>query len=290
MRGRIRGRRGVSRVTGLQSLGGAFMGHFRRKTAGAVMRRFWEVAATGILLAASSTAQAAKLTVELGGSSQEITFVGAIQRWDADGNHRRLPDPKAKIDAPAVDATATRGDGSQWVFRDLPPGKYDLVLLGKPRLRIEGFTFAPIKEFDPFFPADAKVDEEAAAFILGDIKQSQHYENIVEPLYLAGDAKAVRVLMMLIRDTPTSYESVFAGAATLRHEIWQYSWHYGGWEKERRTKVLDRVLMHRSELRKWTWLWEAKLGGIEVGAKPVRLKYQLPKLGGKKVLKGLYPY
>ena len=26
----------------------------------------------------------------------------------------------------------------------------------------------------------------------------------------------------------------------------------------------DRVLVHRDELRKWTWLWDAKLGGVEV--------------------------
>ena len=166
-----------------------------------------KLVAAGLLLAVSSIAHAAKLTVDFSGAGQDIAFVGAIQRWDQDGNHRRLPDPKAKIDAPAVDASAARAEGNQWVFKDLPKGKYDLVILGENRLRIEGFTFVPIKEFDPFVPADAKVDEEASALILDDIEKSQHYENIVEPLYLAGDAKAVRVLMMLIRDKPTSYES-----------------------------------------------------------------------------------
>jgi hypothetical protein len=248
------------------------------------------VAALGFLLCISSVARAGKLTVEVGGDGQEIAFVGAVQRWDQDGNHRRLPDPKAKIDVPAVDATAARSEGCQWVFKDLPKGTYDLVILGKNRLRVEGFTFAPVKEFDPFISADAKVDEEARGLILDDIKQSQHYENIVTPLYLAGDAKAVRVLMMLIRDKPTSYESESAGAATMRHEVWQFSWHYGGWQKERRTKVLDRVLLDRNELRKWTWLWDPKLGGIEIGQQPVAIKYKLPSPGGEKTLKGLYPY
>ena len=73
---------------------------------------------------------AADLTVELG-NSQNVTFVGAIQRWDQDGNHRKLPDPKAKIDAPAVDATAEKIDGNKWVFKNLPAGKYDLVISGK---------------------------------------------------------------------------------------------------------------------------------------------------------------
>ena len=52
----------------------------------------------------------------------------------------------------------------------------------------------------------------------------------------------------------------------MRHEIWQFSWNYGAWQKERRTRVLDRILMHRDQLRKWTWLWDAKLGGVEVTA------------------------
>jgi hypothetical protein len=266
------------------------MAYFRRSAIRAIISARRQIVATGLLLAVSPVANAANLTVDLGGSAQVITFVGAIQRWDADGNHRRLPDPKAKIDAPAVDATATRGNGNQWVFKDLPKGQYDLVILDKDRLRIEGFTFVPIKEFDSFLSADAKVDEEAGRFILDDIKKSPHYENIIEPLYLAGDAKAVRVLMMLIRDKPTSYEADFAGAATMRHEVWQYSLNYGAWQKERRTKVLDRVLMHRDELRKWTWLWDAKLGGIEVADQPITLKYDLPNPRGEKTLKGLYPY
>ena len=150
-------------------------------------------------------------------------------------------DPKAKIDAPAVDAKADDAGGGRWVFQKLPKGKYDLVILAKDRRRVEGFQYVPVKEFDPFFPPDASVDAEAREFIVDDIGKSQHYENKVEPLYLGGDKKAVRVLVMLLRDKPTSYEGDFPGAATIRHEIWQYSWNYGGWQKEKRTKVMDRV-------------------------------------------------
>ena len=242
-----------------------------------------------LLSIAPSTVSAAKLTVELG-NAQGVTFVGAMQRWDPDGNHRRLPDPKAKIDSPAVDAQAADEGKGRWVFNNLPKGKYDLVILAKNRLRVEGFTFVPVKEFDPFFPGDAMTDDDAREFIVGDVKKSPHYENKVEPLWLGGDKKAVRVLVMLIRDKPTSFEGDSPGAATMRHEIWQYSWNYGGWQKEKRTKVLDRVLLHRDELRKWTWLWDPKLGGIEIKGEPVALKYELPKLPGEKKLKGLYPY
>jgi hypothetical protein len=236
-----------------------------------------------------SSAFAAELSVELG-NAQNVTFVGAIQRWDTDGNPRNLPDPKAKIDSPFVDATAEKNNGDKWLFKDLPNGKYDLVLLAKERIRIEGFQYVPVKEFDPFFPPDTSIDEETRDFIIDDINKSPHYENKVEPLYLVGDKKAVRVLVMLIRDKSTSYEQESPGAATIRHEIWQYSWNYGAWQKEKRTKVMDRALMHRDQLRKWTWLWDSKLGGIDVNDQSVSVKYDLPKSPASQQLKGLHPY
>jgi hypothetical protein len=245
----------------------------------------------GVIL--SLPAFAAELIVELG-NSQNVTFVGTIQRWDQDGNHRNLPDPKAKIDAPAVDSTAEKTGDGKWSFKNLPAGKYDLIVLAKQRVRIEGFQYAPVKEFDPFLPSDSSVEQEIRDFIIDDIKKSPHYENKVVPLYLGGDEKAVRVLVMLIRDKPTSYEGESPGAATIRHEIWQYSQNYGAWQKEKRTKVMDRILMPRDQLRKWTWLWENKLGGIDVKDRPVTIKYELPDLSSTPnatpKLKGLYPY
>ena len=104
---------------------------------------------------------------------------------------------------------------------------------------------------------------------------------------MGGDKKAVRVLVMLVRDKPTSYKP---GVGTIRHEIWQYTYRYGGWQKEKRTKVIDRILLPVGELRRWTWLWDARLGGIEVKDSPVTIKYQLPKRSDKKKLQGLYPY
>ena len=258
--------------------------------AGACTRIASLVAALGLVpLFGVRPACAAKVTVELGDSGEGVTFVGAFNRWDEDGNPRRAVNPKQKIDAPEVDAAATKEGESTWVFKNLKPGKYDLVILAKDRLRVEGWYYTAVLEFDPFFPPTATTDDATAEFIVSDIKKSPHYENKVEPLYLGGDKKAVRVLVMLIRDKVTSYEGDFPGAATMRHEIWQYDWQYGGWAKNRRTRVIDRIIMHRDELRKWTWLWDPKLGGIDVANKPVTLEYQLPRPGDKK-LKGLYPY
>lgn len=246
-------------------------------------------AAVCLLCVAPAAALGGRLTVELG-KAEGVRFVGAVQRWDDEGNHRRTPDPKAKIDAPAVDAKAADAGGGRWIFEKLPPGKYDLVILAKGRRRIEGFQFAPVKEFDPFLPPSASVEPETRRSIMADVKKSPHYENRVEPLYLAGDKKAVRVLVMLLRDKPTSYEADSPGAATLRHEIWQYSWNYGGWQKEKRTKVIDRLLLHRDELRQWTWLWDPKLGGIVVGERPITIEHDLSQVLSAKKLKGLYPY
>lgn len=245
------------------------------------------VLAWTIVGAAAAGAMAAKVTVELSGD-EEVTLVGAVERWDLDGNHKRLPDQKAVIDAPYVDARAKQTGPGVWVFDNLPKGTYDLVILApRKRLRVEGFTFVPVREFDPFFPGHATVkDQESRDYIVDHIKNSRHFENKVEPLYLGGDEKAVRILVQLIRDQPTSYEP---GAGTIRHEVWQYSWQYGGWAKEKRTKVLDRVLLQVGELRQWTWLWDPKLGGLAVDAAPVVVKYAMPTKDAKG-LQGLRPY
>lgn len=219
-----------------------------------------------------------------------LRLVGLIQRWDRDGNPVRPVDPKAKIDSPQCISGRQR-DKETWVFEGLSPGRYDAVLLGNERIRIDGFDFPPVLEFDPFFRGDMEVDEEHRKTIEDDIRASRHYENKVEPLYFGGNDEVVRVLVMLIRDLPTSYEADFPGAATIRHEIWQYTWAYGGWRKEKRTRVIDRCILHRDELRKWTWLWDPRLGGIEVKNKndKITVEYDFPNIADRG-LKGLYPY
>ncbi len=242
-----------------------------------------------ILLAAASfapMAQAAKVTVDLG-DAKGVKQVGAFQRWDQDGNATRRVNKDAKIDVPEVDASATHVGDGKWVFEDLEPGRYDVVIMTEGKRRIEGFDYPPVLEFDPFFAGDTTVPEDVEEFIFDDIKKSRHYENKVVPLYVGGDGeKVARVLVMLIRDLPTSYKP---GAGTMRHEVWQYDWKYGGWVKNKRTRVLDRILMQVSGLRQWTWVWDPKLGGIEVDKEPITIEYDLPRPGDKR-LKGLYPY
>ena len=243
------------------------------------------------VIVAGTVAEGARVTVDLS-DARGVTLIGAFDRWDKDGNLRRPINAKARIDSPEVDHTATRGAAGRWVFENLPPGKYDLVIMAAGKVRIEGWRYAPVLEFDPFIPPQATIDEETREFITQDIKKSRHYENKVVPLCMGmgDDKKVARVLVMLIRDKATSYEGHMPRAATIRHEIWQYMWQYGGWRKEKRTKVIDRGILTREELRHWTWLWDPKLGGIEVNKSPITVEYQMPGASDKRRLKGLYPY
>ncbi len=101
---------------------------------------------------AAGVARAAKVTVDLG-KAEGITAVGAFDRWDEDGNARKLLDGKEKLDIPLVAFKAANAGDGKWVFKSLPPGKYDLVIMGDGRRRIEGFTFPPVLEYDPFSPS-----------------------------------------------------------------------------------------------------------------------------------------
>jgi hypothetical protein len=242
-------------------------------------------------LAAPVPARAGDLVLKLD-NGQGVTLVGAFNRWDEDGNPRKPVNPKAKIDRPDVTVTATRRGAGSWLFAGLPSGRYDLVIVKNGRVRVEGFHYPPVQEFDPFFPAAGKdPGEDSRKLILNDIAKGRHYENRVVPLALAGDGKNVRILMQLVRDRPTSYDGE-AGfpVATVRHEVWQYTRRYGGWSKERATRLLGRILLPRDELRKWTWVWEARLGGIEVkGDRAVHLAYRLPDRFEAKSCRGWFP-
>jgi len=244
-----------------------------------------------VLLAAlcESNARGGELIVDLV-KSEGVTFVGALDRWDRDGAPRKPVDPKAKLDKPEVTARAERLADNRWVFRELPAGRYDLVILVGERVRVEGFHYPPIAEFDRFLPPSAKVPEEARDVILKDIVASQHYENKVTPLYLGGNEKQVRVLMQLVRDQPTSYDGEYGvPVATARHEVWQYTYRRGTWNKDKRTKILDRILIAKSEFQRWTWVWEPALGGIEVGEKIVEVTYELPRRFDRDKARGWLP-
>jgi hypothetical protein len=238
-------------------------------------RRYALLLGTALICCNPGVGRAGELILDLG-ESAGITLVGALARWDAEGKATAPVDPAAKIDQPAVAFRAERREGNRWVFRNLPAGRYDLVILAG-RVRVEGFEYPPLLEFDPFLAPTADAPEEVRETITAAIAKSRHYENKVAPLYMAGDSEQVRVLVQLVRDQPTSYDSEYgAPAATIRHEVWQYTFRHGGWAREKTSRVLDRLLLRRAELQRWKWLWEPRLGGIVIADRPVKIAYTLP--------------
>ena len=241
-------------------------------------------------IAARPALQAGELTVQLD-NAENVILVGAFNRWDQDGNPRVPVNPKAKIDSPRCSATARPAGSERWVFSELPAGTYDLLIMLEGRVRIEGFHYPPVLEFDEFLKHGDTVDPDVQATITSDIAQSRYYENKVTPLHMSGNEKIVRVFVQLLRDDPTSYDAQYGEpVATLRHEVWQYTNRYGAWTKEKRTRVFDRVLMGKQALRQWTWVWVPQLGGIDVGQDELTVRYKIPRRWMESDARGLLPY
>lgn len=219
-----------------------------------------------------------------------VQEIGVVRRFDAIGMPVREVDPKAKFHAPYRDQTATGGSA---VFRNLPLGKYDVILFLDDGTRIEGYHWPIFDEFeDPALPGfRTPPPDEVAELVREKIAAGRYYENKIEPLAMGGDEEQVRVLVQLLRDERTSFDGMFGEpVATLRYEIWQYDNQFGGWVKERQTRLLHRLIDGKSRMRKRTWLWDPKLGGLELRepGDRVQLDYRLP--AKPKEVPGLHPY
>ena len=149
-----------------------------------------------VLFASSQPVLAAKLTLDLG-NVQGIKLWAPSSAWDSDGNANKLVDKDQKIDQPQVQFTAEDSGHGKWVFADLPPASYDLVIM-LDKVRIEGFSYPPVMEFDPFIPPTATAVEEAQTYISDDIKKSPQYENKMACLYCGGNKKVTRALVQLL--------------------------------------------------------------------------------------------
>ncbi|NOX54426.1 MAG: hypothetical protein GXP27_08280 [Planctomycetes bacterium] len=245
---------------------------------------------TGLLGGPGAAAvRAADLTIRVEPESR-VAWIGIVRRFNDDGSLARPVDPKAKFEAPYCDRTARRATAS---FDRLPPGIYDAIVFLKDGTRIEGYHWPIFNEFedpeDPVFQSPPP--DEVAEIVREKILGKRYYENKVTPLDMAGDEERVRVLMQLLRDRKTSYDGQYgAPVATLRYEIWQFTNYYGGWLRDKKSKVLHRILDAKERLRKKTWVWDRKLGGFAVGknSRGITLRYRIP--GDLSKLPGLHPY
>lgn len=270
------------------------------------------------LLLFLSPSFAGTLTVQLNGAHDGVTFVGAVYRWDPDGLPKKADgSPRVaaqravqpKIHEPWTDYQAVNNGGGQWVFKSMLPGTYDIVVIKEDaKQRFEGWRFAPVLDFEAFFPPDAGVfcdkevngknekteDAESLAFVDKQIRQSKHYENKVIPLYFGGSykkgqirPKQIRALVLLLRDIGQTLDST---SATMRFEIWEFEDRTGGYVKQKRTHLLERLIMPLQELRRWTWLWDPALGNINVEKTgTTTVEYSIPDPQNTE-LKGLMPY
>jgi hypothetical protein len=78
-------------------------------------------------------------------------------------------------------------------------------------------------------------------------------------------------------------------AATVTHEVWQYTNRYGTWSKERKPKILNRLLLADKEFQYWTRVWEPAFGGIAVKTGSVRVSYTLPTKFDAETMRGWLP-
>jgi hypothetical protein len=234
--------------------------------------------ASGVLFLGAAWLSAGELSVTIE-PVDRVASVGLVRRFAADGTLLQPVDPKAKFEAPHRDAVAERVPAT---FGDLQDGTYDLIVFLKDGTRLEGFYIPVFDELeetggDRF---SHPPPEDAEAEIRKQIKASRHYENKVTPLFLRGDDDQVRVMMQLLRDDPTSFDAEFgAPVATVRYELWQFTNRFGTWSRDRKSKVLHRVLESKDRLRKRRWLWTSELGGIRIANEMPRQKasYRLPE-------------
>ena len=254
------------------------------------MRGPWLPVLTAVLLPwCGSNAFGGDVRVTLQDTAVDFDQVGLVRRWDELGLPLGRVDPKARIDTPKLSVPLRRGQDGVWQADGVPDGTYDLCLVSRKRaVRIEGFHFPPVIDFDPIWRKPPTPPADAVRFVHDWVKKTRFYENKVTPLYIAGNEQTVRVFVQLLRDTGTTYDAQYgAPVATLRYEFWQFTNRLGVWDKERRTRLIYRLIMPRDELARWHWLWSPELGGIEVKG-TVRVRLKLPSAEDPNVA-GLLP-
>lgn len=220
---------------------------------------------------------AAEIAIKLE-PGDRVAWFGIVRRFNDDGTLARPVDPKATFDRPYCDR---RIEGFGGRIDGLKPGIYDLIVFLKDGTRLEGFHWPVFGEFDD--PRDAafsrRPPEEVESLIKDQIAQTAYYENKVTPLAFAGNDERVRVLMQLLRDKPTSFDAEYgAPVATLRYEIWQFTNHFGGWTRDKQSKVLHRILEAKAKTHRRTWLWDRALGGIRLADRQPagNIRYEIP--------------
>jgi len=102
------------------------------------------------------------------------------------------------------------------------------------------------------------------------------FENRIRALYIHGTRKHARVLVEMGRDK-AFYNS--GDQVTWRVEIWDFLWKGDVWENPNKMQLtVERVKIPAMEFRKMTWVFDPRLGAIEIvgGADMTDFNYRLP--------------
>ena len=233
---------------------------------------------TALLLTGVSRLPAGELTISIE-PAERVASIGVVRRFGEDGKLLRAVDPKATFTAPHRDA---KSESVPATFRELPEGTYDVIVFLKDGTRLEGFHMPVFDELDETGTESFSQppSEEVQTEIRRLIKVGRYYENKVTPLFIRGNDERTRVLVQLVRDEPTSLDADFgAPVATVRYELWQFTNRFGSWSRDRKSKILHRVLEAKDKFKQRRWLWTSDLGGQRIthDAPRQKLTWRIPE-------------
>lgn len=152
-------------------------------------------------------------------------------------------------------------DGTSFKI-EVPPGTYDLHVELEDGRALEGADLRIAAEGPPLKERDVKAIKDRIA------KMRMFYEE-KHVVAVAGAGERARVLVVLIRKGPTSYDGRAGGpVGVFRAEVWAFRKHTGSWVRKGTVRVLRRFLVKRDELPKYRdeWRFLPELGGVDVKA------------------------
>jgi len=137
-------------------------------------------------------------------------------------------------------------------------------------------------------PVSPGMTEKDREWIVNWVNQLKIFENKKRVLDLDGTGDRARVLVLKVRDEPTTLPTQ-EPTAFWRIEILDFKKYYGGWSSEKSTVVVREQVPIR-KFRTYKWMFEKRLGGIRAaeGAVSVVPDYNVPET--LDATRGLVPY
>jgi len=218
--------------------------------------------------ASEQRAEEAFIPDELLAKVRQARMTAVYLRRDAPAGAKEEPPKKVPLkdeERPQVSDTLL-GLISLMRVRDRLPRDYDLVIDVRGG-KAGAITVEPLSP--EMTPADRK-------WLTDWVNNLKIFENKKRVLEIEGTSKQARVLVEKLRDKPTTLAAK-EPMAIWRVEIFDFRKYYGGWTKEKyHVIVRERVPIRR--FRTYRWVFEKRLGGIQVGADSVTTvpEYEIP--------------